>query len=232
MNQTVKPDQWIVVDDGKLPMIPMLECHYLRRHPSPSDPKHTMTINLGVALQHVEGDFIIILEDDEYYAPGYVAKMAELLERYEVAGIGRSKYYHLPTGGFIRDTNCDNASFAQTAFRRSFVPEVRELIAGDQYVDMRIWKRVGNVVNLKWAAPETFWTERIINNRAIIVDDGDQNCLYVAMKALPGREGICWGHKAQHKYYKTVDHNREVLKRWMSPNFYDFNLYMNLLKIF
>ena len=229
MNQTVRPDQWIVVDDGRIPVIPILDCDYIRRNPLPTDPKHTMVLNLGCALREAKGDYIIIMEDDEYYSSRYIEIMRALLDRYEVAGLGRSKYYHLPTGKYERDTNQDNASFAQTAFRKSFLPDVFQLLEGDQYIDMRIWKRVGNVSTLKWGLPESQWQERIINGRGIMFDDGEDDCLYVGMKAMPGRAGICWGHDKGERYPCQDTPNRDVLRRWIT-NYKDFEMYMRVLK--
>ena len=36
--QTVLPFQWVVVDDGKIPMKPYVPMEYVRRKPHPNDP--------------------------------------------------------------------------------------------------------------------------------------------------------------------------------------------------
>jgi len=92
-SQTVKPDQWIVVDDGSVPVETEGNFEYIRRAPRKSDPEFTIILNLEEAFAHVRGDKILFLEDDEYYAAGYIGEMSARLDRYDIVGIGRSKYY-------------------------------------------------------------------------------------------------------------------------------------------
>jgi hypothetical protein len=128
--QTRKPDQWIIVDDGKEPIPrfvdrdfnPLELFCYVRREPRRDDPSFTLDLNLKAALPHIDGDKILIIEDDEYYAPGYIAEMARRLDSFEVVGICQSKYYHLPTGGYRQIGNTGHASLAETGFRKSFLP--------------------------------------------------------------------------------------------------------------
>lgn len=220
--QTRQPDQWLIVDDGKEPLSPDINalagCDYIRREPLPDDPRHTMIINMKEAVKHIKGDLIIIMEDDEYYAPRYIETLVEKLAQYEVVGIGRSKYYHMSSGAWMQDCNMDNASLAQTAFRASFMPEFCALLDGNQYVDMRIWKHVGRTDVLRWNK-QCKISEQIIQDRGYIFDDGSQN-LYVGMKGLPGRFGICWGHSGSHPHYTEKDTaDRDVLKRWLGEDY-------------
>jgi len=226
-NQTRQPDQWIVVDDGKTPLTPGPMMQYVRREPRLDDPKHTLITNLAVAAPLIRGNKILIMEDDEYYAPLYVEEMASRLEKYEVVGICRSKYYHLPTGGFIRHSNIDHASLAQTGFRSSFVPSVAGLFTGDTYLDIRIWKKVGNVKTLKWGEPTVVINFHTVGNgRGLLFDDGDdKGCLYVGIKGLPGRPGIGCGHRDYSEYLPDTP-DREVLRRWIPG---DFKTYLGIL---
>jgi len=217
--QTLKPDQWIVVDDGKTPLVPTPEMTYIRREPRRDDPSHTMILNMRAALPAIAGEKILFLEDDEYYAPRYVEEMARRLEEYEVVGIARSKYYHLPTGGFLRHSNMDHASLAQTGFRGSFLPEFAMLLKGDMFLDIRIWKKVGNTQKLKWGEETCVVGERIVGNgRGLLFDDGIESNLYVGMKGLPGRMGIGCGHREYKEYLKDTP-DREVLRRWIPGNY-------------
>ena len=198
-NQTVKPDQWIVVDDGKEPLeIPEnIEMDYLRRVPSNKDPQHTMVMNLQLALNGVESEKILIMEDDEYYAPNYIEEMSRKLYEYELVGIGHSKYYHLPSGGFIVHKNMDHASFAQTGFRSTLLSELNKIMEGDQFLDIRLWKEVA-----------------LHKNSHIFVDTDP---LYLGMKGLPGRKGIGVGHV--EKIYKNFDKDRSFLKSITNEDF-------------
>ena len=69
VHQTLRPAQWIVVDDGKTPMHPIPEATVIRREPHPDDPACTLGKNLEAALAHVLHDKIIIMEDDDWYGP-------------------------------------------------------------------------------------------------------------------------------------------------------------------
>lgn len=208
--QTLQPDQWIVVDDGKIPIEPYVSMEYMRREPQPSDPQFTLLLNLKTALPLIKGDKIIIIEDDEYYAPKYVATMVTKLDGHEIVGIGNSKYYHLFSGGYFIVNNTTHASFAEMAFRSSFLPEFQKYLSGDLYLDKKIWKNIDR------------------KRGFIFFDDG--NPLYVGMKGMPGRHGIGGGHDINHKIYQhnTHDISRNILKQWI-PDIDNYNIYMDIV---
>ena len=173
MNQTVKPDQWLVIDDGKKPMTPFVPMEYVRREPKSTDPKHTLNLNIKTAIPLIKGDKILILEDDEYYAPQYIEEMSRRLDDHEIVGIIKAKYYHLITGGYSQVGNDRHASLAQTAFRRSLLPELELLVdTKEKYLDIEIWKQV-----------------RSRGANLHLFQDSDK-LLYVGIKGLPGRAGI------------------------------------------
>jgi hypothetical protein len=214
-NQTVKPDQWIIVDDGAVPISGEMSeeyIHYIRREPKSTDPKCTLLVNLKEAIPFIKGDKIFIIEDDEYYAPNYIEEMSKQLDSYEVVGIGKAKYYHLPTGKYDIDKNMDHASLAETGFRSSFLPEFANCIEKTNgfWLDVQIWKRVFDPRN---------------QIKGLVFVDGDS--LYLGMKGLPGRKGIGIGHNP-YSYRKNVDDTgRTQLKKWV-PN--DYQIYLDILK--
>lgn len=208
-SQTQRLDNWIIVDDGEIPLdtdrLPDY-ARYIRREPRTDDPKVTLAINLRAAVRTaVRGDKIIIWEDDEYYAPGYIEEMSKRLDDYEVAGICRGKYYNLPTGYFSQLKNMKHASLAQTGFRRSFLPKFIECLDGDHFIDIRLWAAADKATS-------------------ILFDDGAA-MLYCGMKGLPGRVGIGYGHRMHEGYQKDTP-GREVLKRWVPG---DYPAYLALL---
>lgn len=208
--QTVQPDQWIVVDDGKVPMKSTAGMDYIRRQPLPNDPPHTLNVNLKVAIPRIKGSKILIIEDDEYYAPKYIEVMSRHLDTYEVVGISRAKYYHLPSGGYAQIGNLDHASLAQTGFRDTVLSEVDELIEDRDalYLDMKLWRKV------------------MPSGRGFcFCDDLGKDLLYVGMKGLPGRHGIGIGHDTS-LYGKNIDTNRSWLKKWIPR---DYKVYMDIL---
>ena len=144
--QTLQPTQWIIVDDGKTPAtqtVAMDNIYYVRREPRPDDPPHTLLANLKVALPLVMGEKIMIIEDDDYYAPRYAETMAAKLEEHEIAGIYNGRYYYLPSCANCRAGNEKHASLASTAFRRSFLPEFERLvITKTGALDMKLWREI------------------------------------------------------------------------------------------
>ena len=203
--QTVKPTQWIIVDDGKIPMqnIPK-NATYVRRDPQNSDPEHTLILNLKEAFPLVNGDKIIMWEDDEYYAPKYIETMLKHLDNYEVVGIIHSKYYHLSSGKYFLNPNIKHSSLAQTVFKSSFLSKIYPILKGDPYLDMRIWK---------------------IAENGYLFDDGEDDPLYVGMKGLPGRIGVGCGHK-NGNWYKE-DHEHNILKKWIPKDYVDYMKLIN-----
>jgi len=205
--QTVKPDQWIVVDDGKVPLKPSTGMQYIRRNPSPRDPAHTLNLNIAAAIPHIRGDKILIIEDDEYYAPQYVETMSRKLEDHEMAGIIKAKYYHLPTGGYYQIANTLHASFAQTGFRRTILPKLTELIKDKNatLLDMKLW------------------TYSLSHGKAYLFNDHSRS-LYMGVKGMPGRAGIGVGHDVSS--YNAFDKKRSLLKKWVPD---DYQIYLDIL---
>lgn len=213
-NQTIKPDQHIIVDDGKTAMIiEDLQSYefYIRREPLPSDPKHTLVVNIKTALPHIKGDKIFICEDDEYYSPDYISSISGKLEARQVVGITCAKYYHLPTGGYEQHKNIEHASLAQTAFQSSILPLIEKCVdkgMEQRWLDDNIWKEV-----LK--------DKKISFN--LFVDK--EESLYCGIKGLPGRFGIGIGHNPK-AYKKHDDIARSKLREWILN---DYQSYLDIL---
>ena len=213
-NQTVKPDNWIIISDGAsitadLPSY----ATYRDRARNVNEPEHTMILNLLEALKYVAGKKILIWEDDEYYSPKYIETMSKLLDTYDLVGITKPKYYYLPTFKYHKHTNFkEHASFAETAFNASILPDLIDAADGDpndsqyQFIDARLWK---------------LCQER---GRNTYLFDDDMESLYVGMKGLPGSMGIGCGH-VNDPWYKP-DLGKAILKKWI-PNEDDFFTYVN-----
>jgi hypothetical protein len=211
IHQTVKPDQWIVVDDGRVPLKPTGTMSYIRREPRPNDPKYTMGLNLAAALPLVKGDKIVILEDDEYYAPIYVEEMSRLLVQHEVVGIKGARYYHLPSGGYMVMGGGWHASLAETALRSSYLPELNALFENGNFpiiLDIVMWRR------LRAGNP----------GRSFLFPDSDK-LLYCGIKGLPGRAGIGVGHRSS-TYHLIDTPDRATLRQWVPK---DYQVYLDIL---
>jgi glycosyltransferase involved in cell wall biosynthesis len=212
-NQTVKADQWIVVDDGKTQAKVNSDCEYVRRLPQKSDPKFTMLLNLEEAFKYIQGDKILFIEDDEYYASNYIEKIAKSLDEYEIVGIGRSKYYHLPALRWYKHRNMGHASLAQTGFTRNFFNEAKSCLRGDLFFDIRLWRKVNGFEADKLTLSPDKNNFISKDHRGFIFDDFDES-IYCGMKGMPGRKGIGIGHNEKNCYFPDKD--RKVLKSWIA----------------
>lgn len=202
-NQITKPDQWIVVDDGDIELDCMENMHYIKRDKKGGEPKHTLLLNLVEAFKYVIGDKIIIFEDDDYYSPEYISQISLLLNKYDLVGIGRAKYYHIE-GKYYEHYNMNHASLAQTAFKNSLLNHIQKLLNGDMFLDLRIWQ---------------------INptNKYIFIDNKK---LFCGIKGLSGRNGIGIGHDSGFNKYQKDSIKYDKLKEWI-PN--DYKEYLKII---
>lgn len=219
-HQTVKPDQWIIVDDGKSTIIADIAWHNkimpgvsvgIRREPKPNDPKFTMGLNLAEALKWVDGDKIIIIEDDEYYAPMYIEQVAAQLDEHEVVGIKGARYYHLPSGGYMQMSGGWHASLAETAFTSSLLPEIQSFADNGDFpllLDVMLWRRLRTKKQ---------------HDASLFADD--DKFLYCGIKGLPGRAGIGIGHRVS-SYHLIDPPDRPILKKWVPQ---DYQVYLDIL---
>ena len=192
-NQTRRPDQWLIVDDGKIPVNPkhFPTASVIRREPRAGEG-HSLGLNLAMALPFVLGDKVVIMEDDDFYGRDYLKTMADALDEHEIVGEGFARYYHLPTQQYKQLENAAHASLAQTAFRKSLLPVFHSCLAGDPYIDMRFWAAVKQ-------------GQKIIDNRNNGVS------LHCALKGLPGRKGIGSGHNPNWTFYEQDSHYEKLI---------------------
>jgi len=227
-NQTVKPDQWIVVDDGVTPYRPSINCDYIRRTPLKTDPKFTLVPNMRVALEHIENERIVFLEDDEYYAPKYIETMMQKLANHHIVGIGKSKYYHLPTFTYYQHRNCDHASLAQTAMKYLYMNNLAAVLDGDSFLDIRLWAHLLNATTVRCMdSNEIIKDGKVIGKKGMVFEETENESLYCGMKGMMGRGGIGSGHKGIGTK-DTVEY--DILKKWIPNDYQDYLSLMNWWK--
>ena len=197
-SQTYPPDQWIIVDDGQVPVNPeeYPGAQVIRREPEQN--KCTLGDNLLAAVPAIEHDKILIMEDDDWYGPGYVQFMAEQLNYHDLVGIWGTKYYDLRIPGYRDMGRNDHASLSQTAFHRDFLPYFEQFIPGDCSVDLRLWFRKNHA------------GDNIKSPRGFLIP-GEDKQLHCSIKGMPGRAGAGCGH--DRRYY-TCDSDLTKLHEW------------------
>ena len=183
-----------------------------------------MLLNLDEAFKHIKGDKILFIEDDEYYAPDYVKEVSGKLDQYDLVGIGRSKYYHLPALKWYKHRNMGHASLAQTGFNKNFFNKAKACMNGDLFLDIRFWREVNGKMADQFSLPDSIKEYESKDGRGFIFDDFEKS-IYTGVKGMPGRNGIGIGHNERSCYYPDKD-NR-VLKSWIVTKD-DYNKYLKV----
>lgn len=180
--QTLKEFAWLIIDDCE----PATPAPWVREGivMVKLKPKwvwqpgqNTQAANLTKLLTFVpEGAKVIVMEDDDWYAPNYLEKMATALDSCELAGVIPALYYNLKTGK-IRDMgNKAHASLSATAMTGDALEYFRHLCKiGASRIDMKLWQREPN---------EKAW---------LIREEGVPPT--IGIKGGKGRPGIGIGHR-------------------------------------
>lgn len=218
-NQTFQDEvQWVVIDDEAPSDFFEIEIRYradasaarfnIGKHGGPKlwEPGfNTQRFNLDEAFKHIAGDYILIIEDDDWYHPTYIEEMVNLLQHHDLVGEGNAKYYSLKVPGFKQMHNYQHTSLCQLGMRKEVLPLFYKAIhSGELYIDIALWKK----------AFEEKLKTCIFTNRQ----------LSIGMKGLPGRPGIGVGHTAKDYMY---DAGMKQLEKWIGK---DVELYKPFVK--
>lgn len=200
--QTLKPDQWIVIDDGEekydLPNVTYLD--YVKRKRLPSDPRHTLTLNTLMGFERIpQGDHkIIVVEDDDWYHPEYLEIISILLNKYQLAGQGEAFYYFFPAKQVIQHHNKNHCSWCQTGFQSNILPLIKKVCRENfTALDIRVWQLKVTKIIISGYPP-----------------------LLVGMKGLPGRTGQTSGWNPTPRW--TTDNHYEWLDKIIGKDRLEF----------
>lgn len=170
------PARWIVVDDGEEAQPVTFSRDRWSLEVIRPDRKwsgsNTQSRNFREALALVQDDArIVIWEDDDYYAPGWLDRVAVELETADLIGQGWNCYYHVKTGAIRENDNSAHASLCASAFKGSNIGLFRrQCERAPTLLDVPMWKHGAN--------------RRVFKDRLVI-----------GMKGMPGRGGIAGGHE-------------------------------------
>lgn len=193
-SQSVPIDQWIIVDDGDIPLNTMYDfpdwVTYIRRERGKNDPPHTLSTNLAVAIPEIRFDRIFIMEDDDWYGREYIEFLLPWLEKYDMVGLNLITYYHLLGRVWKTGKPKEHTALAQTAFTRRAVPKLLDVCTSDH------WEvRERGIV-------DRYWWHGFDGNKHLIKEHPK---LHTGFKGLFGRSGIAEGHSAESWGYKKDD---------------------------
>lgn len=159
-------------------------------HPLPSN-----LLACFEALSMGPGDLACVIEDDDFYLPGYLSRIAMLAEGVSLAGESRARYYHVGARRYRQNHNTGHASLAQTAFRADVLPLLRSIcLRGAPAVDLALWR--------EWQG-----SRRLSPTEA-----------HVGIKGGPGAAGIGMGHRPT---MGRPDEGGKVFAEWGIPSVYE-----------
>jgi hypothetical protein len=208
--QSRKPDQWVIVDDGAVPLgheARQLERHcgigevqIVRRLPRPDDPAHTLSVNLLAALDRVANERVVFVEDDDWYGREHVALVEDGLRSHELFGFQGIVYYHVGRRCHRRiGETMPHSSLCQTGMTADAFPVLRKICSNDRgarecgFIDLRLWREFQGA---KWLS--------------------DNAGTVVGIKGLPGRIGLTSGWRNVNSY--THDPSMKFLESLIGPD--------------
>ena len=171
------PVRWIVVDDGEQPMptpeVDGWKVLHIRPEPIWQPGQNTLARNILAGLPHCT-DRVVIVEDDDAYAPWWLTRCAERLNEADLIGEGHSLYRHRVSGRTQDMGNGNHASLCSTAMKGPTVDALRRACEqGPTGIDLRLWRDFTGSKRLYRPEP-----------RGV-----------TGIKGWPGRPGIGVGHR-------------------------------------
>lgn len=169
------PVKWVVVDDGEVaqPVTfdrPGWKLTVIR-------PAHrwkganTQAMNFRAGLELIGDESVAIIEDDDWYSPDWLERVAVELQTADLIGQGWNCYFHVRTGAIRENDNSTHASLCASAFKGHALSLFRrQCERGPRLIDVPMWKHANR--------------KRVFNGRFVI-----------GMKGMPGRSGIAGGHE-------------------------------------
>ena len=197
---------WIVVDDGAEPVAVDNHAAWRVRHirlPGGKSPKESFRANMLAAVELIETDKILIIEDDDWYDWNYVAMMAGLLDKRPLVGAAHARYYNVAHRRWLTHPNAKHASLCTTGFRHELLPTVQTILResnfsrpeNPQQLDGTLWKRSGIRAEQKLLLPASPHV--------------------VGIKGLPGKRGLGIHHRAGDLRGYHADLDLSKLREWI-----------------
>lgn len=184
--------EWLVADDGQVPMTCTMG--QIKVPVSVSNSLvSTQFKNLTALLSYAKGDFIIIVEDDDYYGPQHFTSLLFALNHASLAAEYPTRYYNVKTRTYRVWDNKLHASLCQTGFRKEVIPEVIDICNQEKWIDITLWN--------------TF------SGRRLLYEAGN----VVGIKGMPGRPGISHAHSGRGVGWRS-DLDLVTLAQWIGKD--------------
>lgn len=193
--QTRRPDQWVIVDDGNVPLAHdsqrlaqhcgIADVQIVRRFPKPGDPAHTLSVNLLAALDRVSSASVAFIEDDDWYSCEHMEILEEELRAHAMFGFQGIVYYHAVRRCYrTMGEGTPHSSMCQTGITSAVFPVLKRICAASEtpFIDLRLWR-------------EFTGQKKLFRNLNTVV----------GIKGLPGRLGLTAGWRSVTGYTPDPD---------------------------
>lgn len=187
--------RWVVVDDGEVPQ-PIefnragWDVQVIRPATLWQQGMNTQAANLLAGLKVIgTAERLVIIEDDDHYAPDWLDVVDEELNQADLVGETKARYYNVATRQYRQLSNLNHASLCATAMKGRGIEFLRRCSApGVRFIDLNLWKQP--------VARSLFKGHRV-----------------VGIKGMPGRDGIGMGHRPGPGW--EIDQDGAVLASWV-----------------
>ncbi|HCZ47951.1 MAG TPA: hypothetical protein DCZ11_02980, partial [Gammaproteobacteria bacterium] len=130
--------RWVIVDDGAHPQPltfrrPGWTLEVIRPQPYWRPGMNTQARNLAAGLAEIgDTERVVVIEDDDAYAPGYLRAVASWLADAPLVGESHARYYHVARRVWRDCGNHAHASLCSTAVRDEGLAALRDHAAHRQ----------------------------------------------------------------------------------------------------
>ena len=187
--------RWVIVDDGRQPCslagIPEdWSIDLVLPDPVWSPGQNTQARNIHAGLDIIgTSERVVIIEDDDWYAPNWLETVADALDKAELVGETRARYYNVAQRKHKTHENHTHASLCSTALRGAALSTLKSVCRPSiQFIDILLWQAH--------------------SDKHLFQGEG-----VVGIKGLPGRPGIGMGH--DKKFNGKPDPQLKVLRSWI-----------------
>jgi hypothetical protein len=190
---------WIIVDDGaeQQPIDfdrPCWTLSVIMPTPKWKQGDNTQARNLTEGLRLVgEKDRLVIIEDDDSYHPDWLATVDHWLNKADLVGEKRARYYNVKNKKYRQLHNEQHASLCCTAMKGKAIQAfAKELKPSIQFIDLHLWNTFGG-------------SSALYDSKMV-----------VGIKGTPGRGGIGMGHRGD--FQGKIDLDGSILRQWTGTN--------------
>lgn len=189
--------RWVVVDDGPEPQRVDIQrggwqIEVLRPEPHWQPGQNTQQRNLRAGLAAIDADAprVVIIEDDDWYAPDWLSTCDTMLGLADLVGESHARYYNVAQRRAREMGNSAHASLCSTAVQGMALTLLRAAVERHRTaIDLVLWQMARQRGHL-------FRGGRV-----------------VGIKGISGREGIGIGHRSH--FGGQPDPQGALLRQWI-----------------